>query len=136
MSDSEAKPVMMTPEQLEMVRRVVIVAKGGDPDAQQTINNFLKFDDDIERTNLPKRADVITIAYLDYAGKTLFPNKTNDPFTMAANSLAKPFMAFKGGKSNQFVELMKRTPSLADLQGTQEKGRGFMDNLLGRGSEE
>jgi len=135
LSDSEAKPVMMTQEQLDTVRRLMVVSQGGDPDSQQTINNFLKFDDDIERTNLPKRADVLTVAYLDYAGKTLYPDMIDDPFSQAALSLAKPFMAFKGGKSNQFVEMMKQTDTIASLETTGESPSLF-NRMMGRGKGE
>jgi len=41
-----------TPEDL---RKVIISAQGGDPEAQQTLNAFLKFANNIERTNLPTR---------------------------------------------------------------------------------
>lgn len=135
MTDSKTRPVMLTPEQLDTVRRLMVVSQGGDPDAQQTINNFLKFDDDIERTNLPKRADVLTVAYLDYAGKTLYPDNPDDPFSKAAGSLAKPFMAFKGGKSAQFVEMMKQTPSIADLE-TSGESPSLLNRMLGRSKSE
>ncbi len=126
---------MLTPEQLDMVRRLMSVAQGQDPDSQQTINNFLKFDDDIERTTLPKRADVLTVAYLDYSGKTLYPDMIDNPFSKAAGSLAKPFMAFKGGKSNQFVEMMKQTPTIADIETTGESP-SLLNRMLGRSKTE
>ncbi len=126
---------MLTPEQLDMVRRLMSVAQGQDPDSQQTINNFLKFDDDIERTTLPKRADVLTVAYLDYSGKTLYPDMIDNPFSKAAGSLAKPFMAFKGGKSNQFVEMMKQTPTIADIETTGESP-SLLNRMFGRGKGE
>lgn len=92
------------------------MAQGGDPEAQQTLNAFLKFNNNIERTNLPTRRDVVLIAYLDGCGKLYYPGNDNNPFSMLANSLVVAFMAKGGDKSKQFVELMKQTPSLADLQ--------------------
>ena len=112
------------------------MARGGDPDAQQTLNAFLKFNSNIERTNLPVRRDVQMIAYLDYAGKTLYAGKEDNPFTKAANCIAIAFMAKGGDKSKQFVELMKQTPSLADLQTLGgDRQRSLTDRILGRGKE-
>lgn len=121
----------------DSIRRLIVSARGGNPDAQQTLNDFIKFNNDIERTNLPKREDVQRMVYADYAGKTFYPDNDDNPFTMLASSMAIAFMAKGGGKSNQFVELMKQTPSLADLQtlgGDQQ--RSFTDRLLGRGKTE
>ncbi len=123
-------------ESLDDLRRIIVMARGGDPDAQQTLNAFLKFNNNIERTNLPVRRDVQMIAYLDYAGKTLYAGNEDNPFTKAANCISIAFMAKGGDKSKQFVELMKQTPSLADLQtlgGDQQ--RSLTDRLLGRGKE-
>lgn len=120
-----------TPDDL---RKIIVMAQGGDPDAQQTLNAFLKFNNNIERTNLPTRKDVVLIAYLDSCGKFLYPNMEDNPFSMLANSLVVAFMAKGGDKSKQFVELMKQTPSLADLQtmGTPTQGQGLRERLLGR----
>ena len=113
------------------------MARGGDPDAQQTLNAFLKFNNNIERTNLPVRRDVQMIAYLDYAGKTLYAGNEDNPFTKAANCISIAFMAKGGDKSKQFVELMKQTPSLADFQTLGgDRQRSLTDRLLGRGKTE
>ena len=123
-------------ESLDDLRRIIVMAKGGDPDAQQTLNAFLKFNSNIERTNLPIRRDVQMIAYLDYAGKTLYSDSEDNPFTKAANCISTAFMAKGGDKSKQFVELMKQTPSLADLQTLGgEQQRSLTDRILGRGKE-
>lgn len=102
-----------TPDDL---RKIIVMAQGGDPEAQQTLNAFLKFNNNIERTNLPTRRDVITVAYLDGCGKLYYPDQKDNPFSMLADCLSIAFMAKGGDKSKQFVELMKQTPSLADLQ--------------------
>ena len=123
-------------ESLDDLRRIIVMARGGDPDAQQTLNAFLKFNNNIERTNLPVRRDVQMIAYLDYAGKTLYAGNEDNPFTKAANCISIAFMAKGGDKSKQFVELMKQTPSLADLQTLGgDRQRSLTDRLLGRGKE-
>jgi len=123
-------------ETLDDLQRVLIMAQGGNPDAQQTLNDFLRFGDNIERTNLPKREDVQRMIYADYAGKTLYPHLDDDPFSKFADSMATSFMAKGGDKSKQFVELMKQTPSLSDLQTIQEQPQSIMDRLLRRGKEE
>lgn len=123
-------------ESLDDLRRIIVMARGGDPDAQQTLNAFLKFNNNIERTNLPIRRDVQMIAYLDYAGKTLYAGNEDNPFTKAANCISIAFMAKGGDKSKQFVELMKQTPSLADLQTLGgDRQRSLTDRILGRGKE-
>ena len=123
-------------ESLDDLRRIIVMARGGDPDAQQTLNAFLKFNNNIERTNLPVRRDVQMIAYLDYAGKTLYAGNEDNPFTKAANCISIAFMAKGGDKSKQFVELMKQTPSLADLQTLGgDRQRSLTDRILGRGKE-
>lgn len=123
-------------ESLDDLRRIIVMARGGDPDAQQTLNAFLKFNNNIERTNLPIRRDVQMIAYLDYAGKTLYAGNEDNPFTKAANCISIAFMAKGGDKSKQFVELMKQTPSLADLQVAGVHQRSLTDRILGRGKTE
>ena len=113
---------------------MLTIARGGNPDAQQSINNFLRFDSNIERTNLPNRRDVLTMVFSTYAGYTFFPELPNDPFTVFADYVALGFMAKGGEKSKQFVELMKQTPSITDLQAGQSE-RGLLDKMLGRGKE-
>ena len=130
-------PIPLKIESFDDLRRVMVLSRGGDPEAQQTLNNFLKFNDNIERTNLPTRKDVQMVSFVDYAGKTFYPNEPNNPFALAANCISVAFMAKGGDKSKQFVELMKQTPSLADLQTHGgEQQRSTMDKILGRGKSE
>jgi len=125
-------------ESLDDLRRVLVIAQGGNPDAQQSINDFLKFDNNIERTNLPTRRDVVLMAYLKGCGSLLYPKNDNDPFSIMADALSIAFMAKGGEKSKQFVELMKQTPSLVDLQtmgGGESPKSGIMSRIFG-GSKE
>ena len=122
-------------ETLDDLRRISVIAEGGDPDAQQTINNFLKFDNDIERTNLPNTDVVVAVIFADYAGKYFWPNAKNNPFAQFTESATQTFMSKGGWKSNQFVEMTKQTPSLTDLQTIGDKP-GIVDRLLGRGKTE
>ncbi len=139
MSDSkpDSKPLGFELESLDDLRKIVIMAKGGDPASQHTLNEFLKFSSNIERTNLPKRIDVQRVIFADYAGKTLYPDLEDNPFSKLANSISIAFMAKGGDKSKQFVELMKQTPSLSELQTLQDSSqRGLVDRVLGRGKKE
>lgn len=110
----------------------MVIADGGDPDAQQTLNAFLRFNNIVERSNLPTRRDVVLLTFLDGCSKLYYPTIA-DPFALIRDSLATSFMAKGGGKSNQFVELMKQTPSLMDLQTVSESKRSLTDRILGRG---
>ena len=77
--------------------------------------------------------NVILIAYLDGCGKFYYPEDSSNPFSTLANSLCVAFMAKGGDESKQFVELMKQTPSLADLQTMgAPPGRSLTDKLLRR----
>ena len=133
--DPESKPVNQPfkIESLDDLRRVLVIAQGGNPDAQQSINDFLKFDNNIERTNLPTRRDVVLMAYLKACGMLFYPKNDNDPFSIIADALSIAFMAKGGEKSKQFVELMKQTPSLVDLQtmGVEPQKSGFRDRVFG-----
>jgi len=137
LSEPKPSPPILKIESFDDLRRVMVMSRGGDPEAQQTLNNFLKFSDNIERTNLPTRKDVQMVSYVDYAGKMLYPDRPDNPFALAANCIAVAFMAKGGDKSKQFVKLMKQTPSLADLQTHGgEQQRSTMDKILGRGKTE
>lgn len=124
-------------DSLDDLRRVIVMAQGGDPEAQQTLNAFLKFNNNIERTNLPTRRDVQMVVFADYAGKTLYPDVEDNPFSKLANCISIAFMAKGGDKSKQFVELMKQTPSLTDLQTLQGPAdRSLTDRIFGRNKKE
>jgi len=121
----------------EGLRRIMLMAQGLDPDQRQALTDFLKFDNNIERTNLPTRKDVQRVIFCSYAGLSLFPDIENDPFTEVAEVISTVFMAKGGDKSKQFVELMKQTPSLSDLQMYQEPEKlSLRERVFGRrGSE-
>lgn len=124
------------PEKLEAIRQLVVSAQGGNPEAEQTLNKFLRFDSNIERTNLPKRQDVKLVTFYDYAAKSFFPNIKNNPFSDLVESVTVAFMAKGGEKAKQVVEIFKQTPDIVGLEGLQEQQRGFIDKALGRGKKE
>ena len=120
------------------IGRLFSVLDGKDPDAQQTVTDFLKMKSVIERTNLPDIKTVLTIAQLLGYGKLYFPNDPNDPFTLIANTLAEAYMARNGEKAKQFVELMRNTPNMSELQTFRdlEDNKGLLDRFRGSGKTE
>lgn len=123
-----------TPDDL---RRLLVVAEGGDPDAQQTLNEFLKFKNNIERSNLPTRRDVVLLAYLDGCSRLYYPDNPKNPFALMADGIATAFMAKGGDKSKQFVELMRNSPDLTGFQNAPESAqRSITDRIFGRGKTE
>ena len=138
MSETERTVPAFEIKSLDDIYRVMTIAKGGNPDAQQTLNDFLKFGNNIERTNLPNTTAVLCIGQLAGYGKLLYPDDNDNPFSMIADTLAVAYMARGGDKSKQFVDLMRNTPNLADLQTTfgAEQQRSLADKLFGRGKTE
>lgn len=121
---------------LDDLRKIMVLARGGDPDAQQTLNDFMRFKNNIERTNLPTRRDVQLLAYLDYASKIFYPEDPNNPFAKAAESIAVAFMAKGGGKSKEFVEMMKKASDLSALTTGQPQNQGLLDKIRGKQNEQ
>lgn len=125
------------PEQVKQIRNLLVSLEGKDPELEQITARFMNVDNPIERTNLPTRRDVHFMSYLDFVGKVYFPDLENG-FTKLGDSVSTCFMAFKGLKSQQVVDLLRNQPDLTGFQiGPQaEESRGFMDKLLGRGPKE
>lgn len=112
------------------------ILDGVNPDAQQTMNDFLDMRNIVERSNLSTRRDIQLIVYLDMCSDYYFPNQPN-PFAKFRDSLARGFLAKGGFKSNQFVELMRNQPDLSGMQtSTEHVKQGIFDRILGRGKTE
>lgn len=107
--------------------RLMTVAKGGNPEAQQTLNDFLRFDSSIERSNLPNRKMVQLTSYAQYASKHFYQGKPGNPWDVLVVVITETSMGYKSEKSKQFVEMMKKAPDLSAL--TQEPKK---QGLLGR----
>jgi len=133
----EPAPISKKPKiDLEELRNMMVIAKGGDPKAQQTINDFIKFDNNTERSNFPNSKTTLVIAQLNGYSQVFYPDDPNNPFALAAGSIEIAFMARKGWKSEGFVEMMKQTSNMPDLVTSSEaKQRGIGDRILGRGKE-
>lgn len=124
-------------ESLDDLKRILTIAKGGDPDAIQAITNFMDFKSNVERSYFPTTAISLCVAQQIGYGKTYFPNDGWDPFTLIADCLSIGFMPYKGFKSNQFVDMTRQTPNLDALTtSSEEVKQGFISRILGRGKEE
>lgn len=134
--EPEPKKPKLKIETMEDLRDMMVIAKGGDPKAAQTINDFMKFDNNTERSNFPNSKTTLVIAQLNGYSRLFYPDGQENPFGLAAECIETAFMARKGWKSGQFVEMVKQTPSMSDLVTIGEaKQRGIGDRLLGRGKE-
>jgi len=133
--EETAKPQIKI-ENLKDLRDMMVIAKGGDPKAAQTINDFIKFDNTTERSNFPNTKTTLVIAQLNGYSQVYYPNEEN-PFGLVAQCLEIALMARKGWKSGQFVEIVKQTPSIPDMVTIGEgQQRGIGDRLLGRSKPE
>ena len=124
-------------ETLDDLKRILVIARGGDPDAIQAVANFMNLKSNIERSYFPDKTTSVCIGQLTGYGRVFFPLDDWNPFDLVADCLAVSFMPYKGFKSNQFVDMTRQTPTLADLKDVSETAqRGIMDRILRRGSEE
>lgn len=120
-------------ESFDDLKRLSILARGGDPDAIQAISNFMDLKSNIERSYFPNKKTTLCIGQLIGLGKLYFPDDDWDPFNLVADSLAVSYMPYKGFKSNQFVDMTRTQPDLSGLETTQvEAKRGYLDRILGR----
>lgn len=133
-SKPEVKPPALNLKSWEDLYNLITIAKGGNPQAQQTLNNFLNFRDNVERSNFPTVNQVRMAAYLKMASKVLYDDTAKNPFRIAYESLSSAFMALKSKKSDQFVDMTRQTPAVAELTTEPEKPR-LRDRLFRRPRE-
>lgn len=122
---------------IEDFKYIFTIARGGDPDAIQIVNKFLDIDSKVERSNLPTRNDVHFIAYLDFVSSSYFPKRPDNPFARLRDAVATASMAKGGWKSNTFVDIVRQSPDLAQLQSAGEAVQkvGLLSRLRGGSSE-
>ena len=138
--ESELEPTPKPKLKIESwddLKRALVIGKGGDPDAIQAVANFMDLKSNPERSYFPDKATSLCVGQLMGFGKTFYPHDDWDPFNLTADVIAVCLMGYKGFKSNQFVDMTKQTPTLADLQTLAEpQQRGIMDRVFGRGKSE
>lgn len=137
-STTDEKSTPFKIETQDDFKRMFSIIRGKDPDAQQIMNKFIDFDSVVERSNLPTHAIVHLVAFLDFVGLSFFPDIPNDPFSNLRDCISTAFMAKGGWKANGFVEIVKQTPSLAELQGLNEAiaPKGLRERFFGGKSNE
>ena len=136
-TDPEVKESKFKIETLDDLRNLLVVAKGGDPNAIQAITNFMDFGSNIERSYFPDKLITLCTAQLNGFGQTFFPNRPHNPFALVSDVIAVHFMAYKGYKSNQFVEMTRQSPNLDALQTSSEEiKQGVVSRILSRGKTE
>lgn len=137
MTEETTKP-MFEIHTIDDFKRIFTIARGGDPDAQQIISKFLEMNNKMQQSNFPNNRIVHFAAYTDLVSKLLFPDRPDNPFARLRDSVADAFMGKGGWKSNGFVEIVKQTPSMSDLQAMSEvtQPRGLRARLFGGGSSE
>ncbi|MCK4822632.1 hypothetical protein KA005_43110 [bacterium] len=118
------------------LQRLITIAKGGDPDAQQAILDFMDLKSNVERSYFPDKKTVICIGQLKGFGETIYRDEDWNPFELVADVLSLGFMGLKGFKSNQFVDMTRTQPDLSGLQTSgEEQKQSAIDRILGRGKE-
>ena len=116
--------------------RVSQIADGKDPDASQMMTDFMDMKNIVERSNLPTIESVLCMASLDIIGQMTYPQKPDNIFFKLRDSLARAYMAHKGEKSKQVVDLWRQTPNIVDMTTSGEQQKSTLDKLLGRGKTE
>ncbi len=124
-------------ESLDDLRKILVIAKGGDPDAIQAITKFMDFESTVERSYFPNKTLTLCVGQLKGFGKVFYPNDEWDPFSLIGDVLATAFMGYMGFKSNQFVDMTRQTPNLDALQTSSEDiKQSLASKILGRGKTE
>lgn len=130
------EPTKFKIETLDDMKKVLIIARGGDPDAVQAIANFMDLRSNTERSYFPNKRITLCIGQLNGFGKVFYPNDDWNPFDLVADAVTVSFMGYKGFKSNQFVDMTRQTPNLKDLQTVPEESKAFVNRILGRDTGE
>ena len=126
------KPVFKI-KTLDDLKNIMVVAKGGDPNAIQAITKFMNFESVTERSFFPDKTLTLCVGQLNGLGRVYFAGEEWDPFTLIGDVLSIAFMGYKGFKSEQLVDLMRQTPNLDALQTTGEEiKQGVIARILGR----
>jgi hypothetical protein len=122
---------------LDELRKVLVIAKGGDPEAIQAVTKFMDFDSNAERSFFPDKIVTLCVGQLNGFGKVFYPEDKWDPFTLTSDILSVCFMGYKGFKSAQFVDMTRQTPNLDALQtSSEDMKQGLISKFLGRGKTE
>ena len=113
--DPKKEPKPKDKINLEDLRQILILAEGGDPEAQRWLNKFLKTESPQERSFFPSYPFIQRQVYLLAGSKVFFKDEEGNPLKMWADLEAEVFNGYKGKKSDQVVEMLKKGTDLGNL---------------------
>jgi len=135
--ETETKPEiepMFKIESLEDLRKVLVIAKGGNPEAQQAVVDFMNLKSTTERANFMNKTIMLAVAQQDGYSMAYPQFKA---FDVVSNAISSATMGYKSKKSDQLMQIIQQTPNLSDLtSATEEVKQGYISRLLGRGKTE
>ena len=116
--------------------RLMTIARGGNPNAQQALEKFIDLDSAEERAYYPDKITSLAVAQNLLYGESLFPDRPNNAFAKFSECLSKGFMGYRGFKSNQWVDITRQTHNLDALKSSPEEVKqGFLARFVGGGKE-
>ena len=130
---TEIEP-MFKIESLDDLRKVIVIAKGGNPEAQQAVVDFMNLKSTTERANFMDKTIMLAVAQQDGYAQAYPMFRA---FGLVSNVISSATMGYKSKKSDQLMQIIQQTPNLSDLtSASDEVKRGYVDRILGRGKTE
>ena len=137
MTEVETKTViepMFKIESLDDLRKVLVIAKGGNPEAQQAVVDFMNLKSTTERANFMDKTIMLAVAQQDGYSRAYPQFKA---FELVSNAISSATMGYKSKKSDQLMQIIQQTPNLSDLtSATEETKQNYISRILGRGKTE
>jgi len=137
MTEVETKTViepMFKIESLDDLRKVLVIAKGGNPEAQQAVVDFMNLKSTTERANFMDKTIMLAVAQQDGYSRAYPQFKA---FELVSNAISSATMGYKSKKSDQLMQIIQQTPNLSDLtSATEETKQNYISRIFGRGKSE
>jgi hypothetical protein len=125
---TEIKPIFEI-ESLDDLRKVLVIAKGGNPEAQQAVVDFMNLKSTTERANFMDKITMLAVAQQDGLSENYPMFKS---FGLVSRAISSATMGWKSKKSDQLVQIIQQTPNLGDLTSASEDVRqGVISKILG-----
>jgi len=112
------------------LKKALIIAKGGDPDAIQAVTDFMNLKNPTERANFMDKTIMLAVAQQDGFSK-IYPQFKS--FKIISEVISTATMGYKSKKSDQLTQIIQQTPNLADLQTQPEEVKQGIRARLGIG---
>lgn len=133
MTETEVEP-MFKIESLDDLRKVLVIAKGGNPEAQQAVVDFMNLKSTTERANFMDKTIMLAVAQQDGYSQAYPMFKS---FGLVSTVISSATMGYKSKKSDQLMQIIQQTPNLSDLTSASEEAKqSYVSKLLGRGKTE